>query len=129
MAVIHRNADMAEAIIELCPCAEWLDLENFDFRQTALHLAVLTDQPSLVRKLVVSGARLEKRDRNGNTALHLACKHGFESCIEMLTSPLTPREQAQVPYAAVSTRPIPQDLTIKNYEGEVVLLIQFIRLS
>jgi ankyrin only family protein len=119
MAIIHRNVTMAEAIVDMCPSADLLNLQN-DFRQTALHLAVLTNLPPLTRRLVVKGARLETRDRNGNTALHLACKHGFEACVEMLTTPLSQEERKSVPYD-LPPRSIPQDLTINNYEGEPCL--------
>ena len=62
-----------------------LDLQNFEFRQTALHLAIITDQPAIVRLLVNCGASPDIRDRNGNTALHLACSRGLIRCmIEMM---------------------------------------------
>ncbi|ELU11258.1 hypothetical protein CAPTEDRAFT_156381 [Capitella teleta] len=121
MAIIHRNMPMAEAIINICPSQELLNLVN-DFRQSALHLAVLTEQPPLVRRLVARGAKLEARDHNGNTPLHLACLHGFEACIEMLTTPLRAEEEEERPGAyCVQPQSIPQDLSIKNYQGEPCL--------
>lgn len=106
---------MSAKIIELAPSADFLNLKN-NLRQTALHLAVLTNQPHIVRLLVVYGADLEVRNRDGNTPLHLACMHGFEGCIEQLTTPMQRHEISAVSHA-LPLRRIPQDLLIKNYEG------------
>ena len=119
LAIIHCQQPIAEHIIDLAPSADYLSLQNALY-QTPLHLAVLTNQPRVVRKLIVWGADLEVRDRHGNTALHLACQRGFEVCIRCLTTPVTTAEISAVPFPTPQ-RIIPQDMDIKNYEGESCL--------
>lgn len=53
--------------------------------QTALHLAVITDQPQLVEKLLKAGADPRPVDDSGNTALHIACKRGSLACFGVIT--------------------------------------------
>lgn len=55
------------------------------FTQTALHLAVITDQPQLVDKLLKAGADARLVDNSGNTALHIACKRGSLACFGVIT--------------------------------------------
>lgn len=57
----------------------------FFFTQTALHLAVITDQPQLVDKLLKAGADPQLVDNSGNTALHIACKRGSLACFGVIT--------------------------------------------
>jgi len=84
-------------VISAASCAtSLLDLQNYEFRQTALHLAILTDQPAVVRLLVNCGASCDIRDRHGNTALHLACSRGFIQCIIEMTREFSLDERAQL---------------------------------
>ena len=53
-----------------------LDIKN-KVSQTPLHLATLTNQVRVARRLVVGGADVESRDRFGNTPLHIACREGY----------------------------------------------------
>ena len=73
-----------------------LDLQNYEFRQTALHLAVITNQPAIVRLLVNCGASCDVRDHHGNTALHLACRRGLVQCIVELMRAFSTEERAQM---------------------------------
>jgi len=73
-----------------------LDLQNYEFHQTALHLAVITDQPAIVRLLVNSGASVDIRDRQGNTALHVACSRGLIRCIIEMMKQFTEEECQQI---------------------------------
>ena len=41
-----------------------------------MHVALLTGQPRIVERLLAAGADPTKRDRNGDTCLHLAAKFG-----------------------------------------------------
>jgi ankyrin repeat protein len=61
---------------------------SFFCQQTPLHLAVITKQPYVVNCLMMSGASIDLVDRNGKTALHLACERGDMASIEVLTRPL-----------------------------------------
>ena len=53
--------------------------------QTALHLAVVTEQPHLVERLLKAGCDPRLADNSGNTALHVACKKGSLACFSVLT--------------------------------------------
>ncbi|KAJ6663521.1 hypothetical protein lerEdw1_009600 [Lerista edwardsae] len=78
------------------------DLDIFNnLRQTPLHLAVITAQPTLVKMLLSHGASPMVLDRNGQTALHLACEHGSLHCLREL----------------LEGSPAPLDLEARNFEG------------
>jgi len=84
-------------VIAAASCAtSLLDLQNYEFRQTALHLAVITDQPAVVRLLVNCGASRDVRDRHGNSALHLACSRGLVQCIIEMMREFLPEERVQL---------------------------------
>lgn len=59
--------------------------ESFILLQTALHLAVITEQPHLVERLLKAGSDPRLADNSGNTALHIACKKGSLSCFAVIT--------------------------------------------
>ncbi|CAB4039579.1 B-cell lymphoma 3, partial [Paramuricea clavata] len=75
------------------------------FNITPLHLAVLTCQPSIVEYLMLHEADVNAIDRNGQTALHLACKNADVEDIHALRN-ITPKD---------SEKSINVDL--KNFEG------------
>ncbi len=116
MAIIQLAADVALQMLDLCPDASLLGLQN-TLGQAPLHLAVITRQPDIVRRLVGMGAPLEQRDRNGNSPLHLACREGDLTCVQALTLPLTTSEMAQAVYS-VDVQCIPQNMDLWNYEGK-----------
>lgn len=70
--------------------------------QTALHLAVITNQPHMVEILLKASASASVCDRKGNTAVHLAIKYRTPACLESIL---------------INCR-IQLDLDAKNYEGE-----------
>lgn len=53
--------------------------------QTALHLAIITDQPLIVEQLLKAGCDASLVDDHGNTALHIACRKGSLACFGLLT--------------------------------------------
>ncbi len=57
--------------------------QHGSIQQTPLHAAVWTNHEEIVRLLLSSGARIDARDRNGNTPLHLAVMRG-DSHIEII---------------------------------------------
>ena len=105
-----------------------MDLQN-TLLQSPLHLTILTKLTSgdLVRKLLAAGATPDLRDRNGNTALHLACKAGDFKAVCDLTTPLSDDEVTSVTYDLPPSYRfcIPQDLNLRNYEGKKYVLVDF----
>lgn len=75
------------------------------FPQTALHLAVITEQPLVVERLLKAGCDPMLVDNNGNTALHIACRTGSLTCFGLLT-------QNCLEY-------LPSILQMPNYSGEL----------
>merc|ERR1711976_58820 len=119
MAIIQLVPSIARQMINMCPDPFLLNLTN-NLEQTPLHLAVLTKQAEIVRRLICMGACLETRDRHGNTALHLACREGDLSCVLALTAPLRSEELAETPYK-LEPQAIPQNMDIWNYDGVTCL--------
>lgn len=105
---------------------------KFLLSQTPLHLAVLTNQAPLVRRLVVGGASVLLRDRLGNTPLHLACRDGHVDCAHALLLPVSheERQSALLPLH-IAPQPLPQDLEQKNYDGkqDIIYLPKRTRIS
>ncbi|KAK1793105.1 hypothetical protein P4O66_011513 [Electrophorus voltai] len=84
LAIIHEAQDAAVRIIEMSVSDPFLNKQNYQ-RQTALHLAVVTEQPLVVERLLEAGCDPTLVDNNGNTALHIACRTGSLSCFSLLT--------------------------------------------
>lgn len=76
-------------------------------RQTALLLAVISNQPQMVELLLNASASANVCDRKGNTAIHLAVKYKTLLCLETILS----NSQIQL------------DLDARNYEGLTALHI------
>lgn len=114
-AIILQEFWLAMYFISKASSVTLLSLQNLLF-QTPLHLATLTNQPDVVRRLVVGGAKLESRDKDGNTALHIACRDGLVKIVNYLLEPVKYQETMQNSYL-LPYQTIPQDMTIANYEG------------
>lgn len=82
--------------------------------QTPLHLAVITRQPRIVRKLIDRGASVDLQDRNGQTCLHLACQREDIKTIKAIFSPRPDKPEIHEKLQEV--------LEIKNFEGKAKLL-------
>lgn len=124
LAIIQKDEYHAECLLAQAPSYRAMDLQN-NLLQTPLHLAILTGLTSggLLRRLLAGGATPDLRDRNGNTALHLACKAGDRQAVRTLTTPLMGEEITSIPYELPSSHAccIPQNLDLRNYEGETCL--------
>lgn len=83
LAIIHEDKYFAQQLIEIFP-KEVLDIQN-NLYQSALHLATYLNLTEVVKSLVVKGASLDLQDRDGNTALHVACQHGQTECVSHMT--------------------------------------------
>jgi len=111
-----------------------LDLQNFEFRQTALHLAIITNQPAIVRLLINCGASPDIRDRNGNTALQLACSRGLVRCMIEMTREFSLEEHTQLEQycqsAGLPTFQLPAfrlpNLNAIDYEGNICTAVSVI---
>jgi ankyrin repeat protein len=115
IAIILREVTLAMVFIGKAPSNTWLSFTNVLF-QTPLHLSVLTNQPEVTRRLIVAGAEVDKRDKDGNTSLHIACRQGQHKNVQNLLEPVRYHEIKQNSYD-IPYQTIPQDLSIKNYEG------------
>lgn len=79
--------------------------------QTPLHLSVYLEQLEVVKALILKGVNTALQDRNGNTALHLACEQQSLECVELLL-PL------KKPASDMQTRKTLQDLQLQNWQGK-----------
>ncbi|XP_060711536.1 NF-kappa-B inhibitor epsilon-like [Hemiscyllium ocellatum] len=114
LCIIHEAEALALAFIDQSPL-EYLNWQN-DLFQTPLHLAMYTRQTKIVRQLVLKGVDTELQDRNGNTALHLACQYSLEECVPVLTKPVTAKEHALFGFDTPS--PLgPRNLERHNWQG------------
>lgn len=87
LSIINMKPMETDAIISVAPCRECLDIYN-DLKQAPLHLATITRQPAAIRRLLEAGASPNIPDRNGRTALHLACDQGDIDCVKEIVRPL-----------------------------------------
>ena len=60
------------------------------FMQTPLHVAVITNQPVIIRSLIAAGANVNVCDRNGDNCIHLACKWGDQQTMEAICESKNP---------------------------------------
>ncbi|XP_070152183.1 NF-kappa-B inhibitor cactus-like [Polyergus mexicanus] len=119
IAIMQGYVEAALILISLAPHPRLLNIMN-DHLQSPLHLAVLTQQPLIVRRLVLAGADLSLRNFCGNTALHLACANGDLACAKALTDSLYPMERNKLtPGQKIPA--LPQNLEQINYNGEMCL--------
>ena len=122
LSIIQNNDYVTNSIIDMCTVPTLLDIMNDDW-ETPLHLAVITKQPNIVRKLLLSGADLLKQNINGNTALHLACKFGNFLCVKALTQMLS-KEERFFTNAKNFTPLILKNLEETNYNGNSLFKVQ-----
>lgn len=119
IAIVQGFLEAAFSLIRLAPHPCLLNILN-DEGQSPLHLAVLTRQPRIVRRLVLAGANPSLRNFRGNTALHLACATGDLACAKALTDPLSPVERTYL-LPGKKIPALPQNLEQPNYNGEMCL--------
>lgn len=118
IAIIKEFIEVVYSLVRMVPHPSYLDIRN-DECQTPLHLAVLTRQPRMVRRLLCAGASPEVRDRHGNTALHLAVAGGDISCVRALTEPITVAETnaAELRYTPYTRNTAANTRDLYNYDG------------
>lgn len=123
LVIIFDLEDVALTIIDSVKDYELLDIQNQMF-QTPLHLAVQRNLPVVARRLICCGAEVDSCDHNGNTPLHIACLNGNIKMAEVLMTPIT-HEEVRNNKISIPYRKIPQDLNIRNFEGETCMDIAF----
>ena len=123
IAIIQYLELLVFQFISVARVPDWLNFKN-NHLQSPLHLAVLTKQPVIVRRLMVAGAQVESPDRNGNTPLHLAVREGYTPIVEALVEAVTKdeREEVQLCYEPPYQR-IPQNIEARNYDGKYISYI------
>ena len=115
MAIITNQTHLSILLIDLISHYSRLKVYN-KLYQTALHLAALSKNAKIARRLVIAGINIEFRDRLGNTALHIACKQGSIDVVEALVTAVSYKE-TQLNTYTIPYQPIPQNLDIRNSEG------------
>ncbi|XP_070590335.1 NF-kappa-B inhibitor epsilon [Erythrolamprus reginae] len=118
LAIIHCMPSIAFCCIAQMP-VEVLEFQN-DLFQTPLHLSVYLEQLEVVKALILKGVNTALQDRNGSTALHLACQQQSLECVELLLS-------LKKPASAMQTRKTVQDLQLQNWQGLTCLHISTLK--
>ncbi|XP_026551364.1 NF-kappa-B inhibitor epsilon [Pseudonaja textilis] len=118
LAIIHCMPSIAFCCIAQMP-VEVLEFQN-DLFQTPLHLSVYLEQFEVVKALILKGVNTALQDRNGNTALHLACEQQSLECVKLLL-PL------KKPISEMKTRKTLQDLQLQNWQGLTCLHISTLK--
>ena len=118
LAIASGYVEVVHALVRMAPHPDYLSIQN-NATYAPLHIAVLQNQPAIVRRLVVAGARLDVRDREGNTPLHLAARRGNLECGEALLNPISVQEvqQAELPPTLYTQLPV-DIIDLKNHTGE-----------
>ncbi|XP_058789978.1 NF-kappa-B inhibitor cactus-like [Phymastichus coffea] len=114
ISIIVQAFDVTEYLIDTAPNPSYLDIVNKE-QFTALHYAVLAENYSIVRKLVLAGANTEARTYDGDTALHLAVKEQRTESVRALTDPFSLVEKSLAPHPAL--------INSRNYYGMTALHI------
>ncbi|KAI7799551.1 nuclear factor of kappa light polypeptide gene enhancer in B-cells inhibitor, alpha a [Triplophysa rosa] len=123
LAIIHEAEDYAIQIIKQCQNDSFLNRQN-NQRQTALHLAVITEQPQMVERLLKAGCDPCLVDQSGNTALHIACKRGSLACFAVLTQIQTQHLRSILTFPNYSGHTCLHVAAIQNYLSMVEILVQ-----
>ena len=123
LVIIYELEEIALTIIDSVIDYSLLDIQN-QLHQSPLHLAVLIDRPSVARRLMSCGVEIDLCDHLGNTPLHIACREGNTKMADLLLTPIK-YEEVSKNKSGIQYRKIPQDLNIRNFEGETCLDIAF----
>merc|ERR1712032_1339645 len=118
LAIASGFTEVVFALIRMAPHPDFLDIQNNEL-YAPLHIAVLMNQPNMVRRLIVAGATSDIRDLEGNTPLHLASKRGYLECAEALLRSISTEELKEACVNASSSHmTLHKILDTKNYQGE-----------
>lgn len=81
----------------------------------------MTKQPEITRLLLLAGAQTGLEDRNGNTALHLACEENDIDSVKTLLCPIYEQNCHKFKYTPQIDSPRNYINKI-NYEGELYVI-------
>lgn len=82
LAVVHGRMDIFCLLIRYCAD---VNIRSHHSGETALHHAVLYGMTEMCEKLIFAGAKINQKDRIGDTPLKYAKDVGNEYLIELLT--------------------------------------------
>ncbi|KAL3859804.1 hypothetical protein ACJMK2_009997 [Sinanodonta woodiana] len=94
LALIGGNERLACALIDMVPNVECLNIPN-SLYQRPVHLAVLTKQVKILKKLLSKNIEIACQDHQGNTPLHLACRNGDIDCVKAILEVVRERRDFQ----------------------------------
>lgn len=118
LAIASGFTEVVFALIRMAPHPDFLDIQNNEL-YAPLHIAVLMNQPTMVRRLIVAGATNDIRDMEGNTPLHLASKRGYLECAEALLRSISNEELKDAcVQVSESHQNLHKIMDTKNYHGE-----------
>ena len=123
LVIIFDMETVALEMIDSMTDYSLLNIQN-QLRQTPLHLAVLLNMLKVVRRLMSCGVEIDASDHTGNTPLHIACRDNNTKMAEVLLTPIK-RDEILGNKCDIQYRQIPQDLNIRNFDGETCLDIAF----
>lgn len=112
VSIINCHSNIVSSLLDVVNEANPAFVNKVNhLRQSPLHLAVITQQPKLIRKLLQAGADVTLQDRHGNTPLHLASQQHSPDCLRALVHRPPPgiftRHSHKYP-----------ELDTQNYDGE-----------
>ena len=118
LAIASGYVEVVHALIRMAPHPDYLSIQN-NAMYAPLHIAVLQNQPAVARRLVIAGARLDIRDHEGNTPLHLAARRGNLECGEALLNPVSVQETQEVELHTNLYAQLPINIIdMRNHAGE-----------
>ncbi|XP_072896074.1 nuclear factor of kappa light polypeptide gene enhancer in B-cells inhibitor, alpha b [Hemitrygon akajei] len=104
LAIIHTAKEVTLQILKNIQDGDrYLHRQN-NLKQSAMHLAVITQQTDVLQSLLWAGGDLGLRDISGNTPLHIACEMNLFECVSIINEFCTRRD-------------IQSLLDSKNYNG------------
>ncbi|KAH3780265.1 nuclear factor NF-kappa-B p100 subunit-like [Dreissena polymorpha] len=81
---IQQISYIIDATLNRCHHHDFLNHQNYHYRQTPLHLAVLTGRTDIVRCLLGLGAQTTLQDSQLRTPAHIACGNGDVEILKAL---------------------------------------------
>ncbi|XP_044754652.1 NF-kappa-B inhibitor cactus [Coccinella septempunctata] len=120
LAIANGILDVAAALIQMAPHPRLLDTANDD-ALTPLHIAVSRRLTSIVRLLIIAGARPGPRNLSGDSPLHIAARLGDLDCCKAILYPVQSQEREQMVLRYSAQLYTTYDVEQWNHEGRTCL--------